>query len=337
MENPSIIPIIDEINRHDATTLFKNNRIGGIDAILARLPKVTYVGHGVQSICFKTLDPTGFVVKCCLKRAHSILVSKERFLTVTQQLLSHNMPILPLIDILYENETWLVYTQPICRLIDSINAKICHIIIKFIAQMIESNLRISDIYYRNFGIYLNKVVMFDYHDVDTFESSSNFLSTNLYSLFTSLGHHLDWKNVRDEKVYHWDEIVSDRFGANRFPEPFVNVLVALHAKQFPPITSALDVAASYLQRRIKTQFETYRQLSLNEDGFVCINYPFHIYGIIFELIRKQRITTVLDAHSCEPGIGLKLAQDFPNIVITLGCANQQETLDTRSIIGNSLS
>ena len=177
--------IIEQINQRNGKTLFDPHKVSNIERILNHLPKLEYVGHGIQSICFKT--DKDYVVKCCIKRNNSIIISKALFMSTTQNLLSINMPILPPLDVLYEDETWMVYTQPMCRMIDDISLKFCYHVLKFVRQMVENNVRVSDIYYRNFGIYQNKILLFDYHDIETFESSSNFLITNIYSLFTLLG------------------------------------------------------------------------------------------------------------------------------------------------------
>lgn len=324
--------IIEQINQRNGKTLFDPHKVSNIERVLSRLSKLEYLGHGIQSICFKT--EKDYVVKCCIKRKNSIITSKNLFMTTTQDLLRVDMPILPLIEVLYEDDVWMVYTQPMCRMIDDISLKFCYHVLKFVQQMVENNIRISDIYYRNFGIYQNKIVLFDYHDIENFDSSSNFLITNIYSLFTLLGQKLGW-NVQETVISHWNEIMADCFGANRFPEQFVGLLSAFHNKDKERVLYYLNETMSYLDTHIKQKFTTYDMLRIDNE-MIIIDYPTKPYHIIFDLIQHTNLNSVLDIQSTVTGIGLKLAQDFPNILVTLGCDTSDENTDTRSIISNCL-
>ena len=66
----SLKTIIDRINQKSETRMFDGAKLSGIEHVLARFPKLSFVGHGVQSICFKTVD--GYVVKCCTKRKNAL-------------------------------------------------------------------------------------------------------------------------------------------------------------------------------------------------------------------------------------------------------------------------
>lgn len=327
----NIKTIIDQINHRNGKTMFDTHQIVNIERVLNHLPKLQYVGHGIQSICYKT--DKGYVVKCCMKRKNSIILSKSLFMNTTRELLNINMPILPPIEVLYEDDIWMVYTQPMCRMIDEISVKFAYFVIKFVKQMVEHNIRIADIYYRNFGIYQNKIVLFDYHDIENFDSSSNFLITNLYSLFTQLGQRMGW-DVQDTVISHWNDIVINQFGINRFPPSLVDLLVAFHSKDHDRILTCLDETGNYLKSLIKQKFTTYRMLRMDNDDLITIDYPNKPYRIIFDLIQILHLNSVLDIQSTATGVGLKLAQDFPNILVTLGCATNEEISDTRNIISN---
>lgn len=326
--------IIDQINQKNGKKLFDCSKISNIGSVLNHQPKLEYVGHGIQSICFKT--DQGYVVKCCVKRKNSVIISKNLFLSTTKDLLNKNMPILPPIEILYEDEIWMIYTQHTCRMIDNVNTRFCYNIIKFVRQMVASDIRISDIYYRNFGIYQNKILLFDYHDIDNFDSSSNFLITNLYSLFKLLGHKLGW-NVQDTTINHWDEVVANNFGQSCFPETIVTLLYSLHNRDHNQIIDCLDRTMLYIKSYIKHDFTTYHSLTIDNEDIICINYPSKTYEFLFDLVHNKHLISVLDICSCSNGIGLKLAQDFPNISVTLGCSTNEEINDTKSIINNCVT
>jgi hypothetical protein len=151
-----------------------------------------------------------------------------------------------------------------------------------------------------------------------------------------MGHKLGW-NVDNTQISHWDEIIADHFGQSRFPEEIVELLNALHLRDKEPIIECLDRVLVYLKNNIKTQFNTYKLLSVGETDLISINYPAKTYEFIFDLIKIHGITSVLDINSSVCGIGLKLAQDFPNIMVTLGCVTPDEVNDTRNIICNSVT
>ena len=246
------------------------------------------------------------------------------------------MPILPLSRILYDDETWMIYTQPICQVLEGVSLRLCYVLVKFIKQMIRSNLRISDIYYKNFGIHEGKIVLFDYHDVDTFETSpSNFLITNMYSIFTLLGQKMQWK-VRSVNLCHWEQVQTDEFGKKTLPPKFYEFLMALHQGQTTEILSTSRRLLLTLNELYKGELSYYKTLNLGDDGIsLGLDLSREIYGIIFEFIKTHGITTVFNWHASTSGLGLKLAQDFPHLKFFLGCY-QEELTELTQILTDSL-
>jgi hypothetical protein len=322
--------IIEDINIRNGKQLFDPLTISGVVDCIKDFPKIVYCSHGVQSICLKS--GVDYVIKCCIKRDQSILKSGHLFMSKVKELTDNQMPILPPNGILHEDDVWIVYTQPLCRVIEDVNTRFCYTIVKLVKLMVETDIRMSDIYYRNFGIYRNKIVMYDYHEVDDFQTSSNFLITNLYALFTMLGKHYGW-SVFDTKISHWDIVINDNFGQKRFPEQLVDLLCALHGRDRETILKCSDQSLEYLKVLFTQQFHLYQNIMIN-DEMITITYPQKIYDYIFEFVHTNKLTNILDVHSCDRGLGLKLAQDFPNISITLGCSDQKEIIETREIINN---
>lgn len=327
--------ILEKINGKSGKTMFDMTKIAGVERTLGSLQNLVYLGHGVQSICFKVPSQHPYVVKCCLKRKQSILQSGSLFLSTSQDLVEKGIPILAPMGVLYDDDVWLIYSQPMCRIIEEVNVKLTYLIVQFVRQMVEHNIRISDVFYRNFGIYQNTVRMFDYHDLDHFESSSNFLITNLYTLFARLGISMGWK-VPETLIAHWDQIVADRFGKSRFPEVLVDLLCALHMKERETILSASDQVLIYLKKHIPLKLNSFPKITLDSNEMILLAYPNQVYGQIFTLIQKTKIRRVLDIHSTETGLGPKLAQDFPNLQVGLGCRNADEIRDATCLINNCL-
>ena len=323
--------IIDDINQKNGNKNFDTSNIGHIEKILHNQPKLVFAGHGIQSICFKTMS--GYVVKCCIKRKNSLIQSRDLFLNTTRNLLEKNMPILSPLDILYENDKWMIYTQPMCRMINDVTVKFCIVLMNFLKQMILYNIKIADIYYRNFGIYQNKIVLFDYHDIENFDTSScNFMITNLYSMFNQLGKRLGWDiTFKTTRINHWDDVVTDDFGRGKFPTQFSDLLINLHEKK-DQINQSIDQVIDYLHISAKQDYISYNFVTISQNGTICTDYPYKTYDQIFNLIKENHPINVLDASPCPYGLGLKIAQDFPNIQVTLKCSGETERNDTCQIV-----
>jgi len=130
------------------------------------------------------------------------------------------------------------------------NMRVCYLMILFLRRMLEYNIRISDIYYKNFGSYRNKLVLFDYHEVDSFTGTpSNFLITNLYTNFTQLGHELHW-SVKEASLFHWNDVVSDSFGQKSFPVQFYQLLAGINNNS-PDLPKLADELLSYITHHLK--------------------------------------------------------------------------------------
>jgi hypothetical protein len=323
--------IVEKINQKNNRCIFMIPDNQNIDNILSQYNQLSFMGHGVQSICFGYNNE--YVIKCCMKRKHSIIYSKETFISKTRQLLDLHIPILPYTHILYDDDDWLIYTQPMCHIINSVSYKFCYIIIRFLRQMIENNIKISDIFYRNFGYYQNKILLFDYHDIDNFDSSSNFLVSNLYSIFTMLGKNYHWNIIEsDDNIHHWREIVNDNFGLSRFPQQFVNVLSALSANNKNELYVCIDALILYIKDRLKHDYPSYKTLTIDDHDMIILDYPQYIYDMIFGLIQNDHLLNILDFHSTASGLGIKLSMDFPNASVTLICRSKNELDDTHHLL-----
>lgn len=333
MSDTSLNSIINKINNKAGKMLFDISNISGMSKLLKSFHNIEYVGHGVQSICFK--DISGNVIKCCVKRKSSIISTRKILVDTTNKLLDLHMPILPIISVLYEDNNWMVYNQPMCKIIERVDMKFCLCVIRFVQQMIKTNIRFSDIYYKNFGVYQNKILLFDYHDIEDFSGSSNFLITNLYSLFTLLGQSIGWRVV-STSINHWDEITNDNFGKSRFPMPLYELLVSLHNRDMSQINTALEGVNRYFVENIKSKVLSYHSLVVNSEGIINIEYPYDTYLFIFNYVKKCGVNTIVDLYPTDCGLGLKLAQDFPNVTVSLGCCDGVEIADTKYIISNSL-
>ena len=106
--------------------------------------------------------------------------------------------------------------------------------------MIENNIKLADIYYKNFGYdNNNNIKYFDFHNIEDFTTSSNnFIITNLFCIFhyyfiplipiiPIIGN----ENEKEkEKIFKSSEIISDdlNFGKSIFPKPFYELLISIY-------------------------------------------------------------------------------------------------------------
>ncbi len=322
--------IFDRINIKNGTILFDPEKSQALEDFLPTLGKLEYIGHGAQSVCFVINKE---VVKCCKKKKGSLILSKEYFLSGVQELLDNNMPILPPIDVIYENEFWMIYTQPLCKVLsgEDISPGLCCEILNFVSQMIRMNIRVSDIFFRNFGIYQNKLCLFDFHDVDKFESSSNFMIANLYSVFTQLGKNIGWP-VLDLTIANLTTVINDKFGESRFPEMIVKFLQSLYSKNYSKSLEYLENSKLLLKQHVQKKYTKYQQVSVSETGSIELeSHTLGKYNLALEIIKSKNIKTLLDARCCIGGIGLKLAKEYPNIKVMLSNNDLQELEKTKNI------
>ena len=319
-----ICKVIEKINMKNNSEIFELKNISDVEIYLSSLGPLTYIGHGGLSFCFSLGNKQA--IKCCKKTRGTIVVSKETFLSNVQRLKDVDMPILLPIEVLYENESWLIYSQPLCRplALFDISPKLCSQIFDFVSQMIKTNIRISDIFYRNFGIHQGKLFLFDFHEVDSFQSSPNFLITNLYSTFTFLGKNVGWP-ILDIGLINIDFVIKDNFGKNRFPDPIVKFLQTMHLRDYSKSLEHISVAQVYLKNKIKRKFTKYQQVIIDENGFVNLSsHTLSKYNLAKNIIKEKKILTVFDARCCSGGIGLKIAQKFPNLFVSIGNSDQNE-------------
>lgn len=184
-----------------------------------------YLNCGTHTICFVN-DHDNTVIKCCRKSPETIIKTKEFFAESVDNLSNLGLNVLKPLSLI-ETKNYIIYTQPFSKqlLQHDVSPVVLTIILKMLLVMFKNQVKIADIYFKNFGIYENKVYLFDFHNVEDFKhSSSNFLITNLYCLFIRLGHdYLGW-NVPDIQIITSTKIIADNYGRDKFPPQFYKVL-----------------------------------------------------------------------------------------------------------------
>lgn len=219
-----------------------------------------YISSGTHVVCFAN-DPAGLVVKCCYKSPETIL---DKFTEFVEKMKLAHFPILPPITIIDDpTQKWLIYTQQMCSPLSElqITPVTAWQVLDFVANMISNGLKISDIYYRNFGILNNQLYFFDYHNIDSFAHTSHgFLIKNLYCLFTRLGINYNpngkWQNCLDIKDIKSSQLIlpNENFGKNRFPRCFYRLLISLNEQKSTESINYLKQCQDYLANLIASQY-----------------------------------------------------------------------------------
>jgi hypothetical protein len=338
---------IDQINTRSKCTMYDPSHVRELSDKFDNLGiDLTYIGHGVQAICFSIkshlnsekydFDVKNNVLKCCKKTSSSIMCNSSTFDLTVAKLLGIGVPILNPVKIIHETDYWLVYVQPMCKPItnNDITSGMCCQILSLIEKMIKYNVRISDIFFKNFGIYKNNVVLFDFHDVDTFTTASpNFMITNLYSLFIQLGDKIGW-NVSNILITNIHSVIFEQFGENMFPLAFSQLLHSLYNRNFAKAIICIRQAIEILEKDIKGQYIAYQQVDVNNNGMIDLkSHTFNKYKLAMDIIQKNGYQSVLEARSCVGGIGLKIAKDVPHLAVDM-CNVHQNELDQSQKIAN---
>lgn len=338
-DSKDISTIIKNINIKNGKELFDLKHISDdVRQLLLSLGRLSYVGHGVMSVCFARNSHE--VVKLCYKKRKeaSITSSREIFLAGVKKLIDNDLSILAPLAVIFENDNWLIYTQPLCKVVSAsdVSPKLCCEILDQVEIMLKTNIRLSDIYYRNFGIYQNKLCLFDFHEIDDFSTSPNFIMTNLYSLFTALGKVLGW-GVCDLTSTNTAHVIADDFGKGRFPEAFVGILQSLYNRQYEDSKMHIQTAKNSLKRQIPKKYDKYQHVSINEQGSLDLSsHTLCKYNITEDIINQGDITTVLDARCCIGGVGLKICQEFPDVKVYLSNVDSTELNKTRKIANSCM-
>ena len=236
------------------------------DKILSFNP-TKYLSAGTHVTCF-VRDTDNIVIKCCQCAPETILKNENLFVEQTTMLQSHNFPILPYIEYMTTDHNYIIYTQQLCTSLTEldVNLIICGQILDFVHLMLNTGIKISDIFYKNFGLISNKLYFYDYHNVEQFITQSNgcsngFLVKNLYCLFTRLGINInpnnEWKKCLDIKDILSRQLATpeENYGQCRFPRSFHKLLVSLVNNDIEKSKHYLEKCISYVNNEInKTIF-----------------------------------------------------------------------------------
>ncbi len=325
--------IIEKINQKNDYANFDMTQTPQLMTFLSTLKSLQYLGHGGMCLCLSRNGTE--VVKCCKKKSNSIVYSREIFTSWIERLKLHKLTILYPLEILYEDDYWFVYTQPMCQMIDQSNLSIgvCIQMLDLIEQMIIVNLKMTDIFYRNFGIYQNKVYLFDFHEIELFDTPSSFMLNNLYSTFIILGKNIGW-HQSSKFAPHTHFPTDDNFGDYKFPREVIKFLRAFRLNDHPKMLHYLGSIRNLLMSNLYHKYTNpnHQYLTVTQTGQILISSQVsQKYQITADLINKYQILKILDLSPGIGDIGLKLAHNFPQLTIDLIQTHEHEQQMTQNI------
>src|SRR3990167_7747582 len=142
--------------------------------VIKSLNPTRFLEKGTHSICLMN-DKENIVIKYCLKANHTILKTYDMFIEFIDKLKNSNINkyILYPIKIYDYSESHIIYVQNFCEQLKSIDSIFIFTMFAFVKDMISSNIKLQDIYFKNFGIYNNNIYIYDIHNIESFTSEEN--------------------------------------------------------------------------------------------------------------------------------------------------------------------
>jgi len=272
------------------------------------------IGKGTQTICIYSLS-TGKLLKCSIKKHDSIINNAQTFIKHIEDLKKLNYPILLPNDIIYDDDIWLIYTQDKCDSVlsyNDVNIYFCYHILVFLKSMLINDKRISDIYFKNWGIVKGKILLFDYNEVDTFSKSHNscFLISNLYSIFCKFSKNcnLNWKilNFSNDHINTAD-IIKDNFGKGRFDVNFSLLLNMLYNKSYYDVQIVVTKCINYVKKLLyshnnivvdKKIYDIFKSSHITEKNTLYIYQHNNVLLPLLDIMNNISIT-LNSAHICQ--------------------------------------
>lgn len=302
--------------------------------------RLSFLGYG--GTCLSFVDDKLLVYKICLKEDNEILQSAHAFLEHCRKLREVGIPILPPIEILFDNDLFLVYTQEFCNPLPYVNAKIVSETLTILKAMLLGRYKLTDIYYRNLGLWKNQVLVYDYHDYKEFARTDHTYICHLAHLFNLHRHSRVYQSIN----IGIEDLVADDFGADHFEDQRISGLLS-QLYQLPSENYS-EEACQRIVPLIDELVEAYRDLNVVRHS----NYQFlhidregllHLEGhtlLKFQLAEEilselPKGFTAIDCGCSLGGIGNLIAQRRPDSQITLNNLTVSE-LDTAQEVSQHL-
>jgi 2-polyprenyl-3-methyl-5-hydroxy-6-metoxy-1,4-benzoquinol methylase len=300
-----------------------NNNIDNVVNVLSDVLKeknienIEYIGVGGSSICFSYT--TNVVIKICL------LNSVENFINSNYYFKNNSVNILPIIDIIYVYKNFIIYTQHHCYPVENINSKFVFNALEILKKMLLCKVTVVDLYYKNFGMYKNDIFIYDFHETKSIYSKDNYYIIHLFNIFNI------YFNKASKKINHsLNDIINHNFFNTITDNCVYSLLLNLNNECFDNAINDILSIQFLLKNNSGKHFNNYQNLSIGENFTVQLHdhtlEKFNYFYFLLEnkFINQHENLFILDAGCSIGGIGLKIAQLYPNFTVLLNNINNDE-------------
>jgi hypothetical protein len=298
----------------------ESNELGGADEYIKTFPNIKYIGHGGTCIAFTNNDTQNHsvVIKVCLKK-RMVANNSNSFLAFSKCLQNNGIKILPIIDILYEDNTVFIYSQSFCHTIFSINSLVLSKILKIIKKLIQCNIKITDLFYKNFGIHNNEVFLYDYHDYGFYYTDDHYYLTHIAHLFNTYYNNELLHGI----TLDFNKLKEMNFGKDYFPTCVVEFIESMYMHQLDHGFRLITNIISEIDSKITKTFDDYQHFDIDTNGELQLrSHTLEKYNAFYDLTKLfptyfENKFTIIDFGCSLGGIGTKIAQQFPESRVVL--------------------
>jgi len=295
-----------------------------------------YVALGSGGTCVLVIkNENDLVYKVCLKNRD--IVSIDWFKNHVKKLEEANIKIIKPYEYIYENDEYLIYSQLLCKPLSNsyVNPYIVYKILMIFKEMLENKCRLPDIYLNNYGWYLGDLYIYDYHEGTNFYSDNNFYITQFANMFSLLFNKQTYNNLGFG--LRIDTLIKDNFGRNYFGEIVVhNLLLNLYNQDYELALIALDMVIFVVSSKIYKSVVNYQELVINEKGILNLLNHTQMKYLAFDKLYSNVNTTnglsIKDNGCSIGGIGMKIAQMYPQNKVVLANLTQSELITCQDVV-----
>lgn len=212
------------------------------------------------STCMVAKYPNDCVLKLVTKKIPFFTYFPDKSVTDFKNIINQRFPqhFLPIIDILYEDQFYFIYTQkkiPILNLTD-VNATNFGQILNVLQKMFTEQMITPDLISSNFGSYNDTLVLLDYHDLKPVklylaEQKWNKVVRCLMEFSSFMIHGESFEKKFGESYQSWKsekEIVRRRYAADFFPVAITKIFESMATSELENIVNSLSACQEQLNK-----------------------------------------------------------------------------------------
>jgi hypothetical protein len=182
---------------------------------------------GTGATCILAFRDDKQVVKICIKSNQGVMKDSNSLKNHVKKIEKNGIPICKILDIIYETSNIIIYCQELSTPI-KLNWKYFAGILEIVDKLIQSDYRIGDIYYKNFGICQNQIKLFDFHD--DFCNKYNYVDIYI-ELLSNMISFLQYKRwYKSDIIKRGDRhyFYADQFGKGYLDDDYVALLESIY-------------------------------------------------------------------------------------------------------------